>query len=174
MPLKKQPGHKSLPKPSVLSFSSECLPASVFSLETTTFRTQHDCLILNARGERVGTIPGVEDAFAEEFDNSSVDLVLLSASKLTVHRFQSQEDKGYPSFFDIRYPKDDFSIFTVMFVRWNKGYAKRVALAYIHRDAWKEAGPKVKPVLLYIGMYGCWNVLISLCSLVPAAGVSHE
>jgi hypothetical protein len=55
---------------------------------------------------------------------------------------------GYPSVFDARYPRDYWSVLTVMFVKWDKGYAKRIALAYIHRDAWKEAVPQVKPVLL--------------------------
>jgi hypothetical protein len=55
---------------------------------------------------------------------------------------------GYPSVFDARYPRDDWSVLTVMFVKWDNGYAKRIALAYIHRDAWKEAVPQAKPVLL--------------------------
>jgi hypothetical protein len=135
-------------KPSVLSFSSECVPASKFSLKNIIHRNRHTCLVLNTQGQNIGTIPGVKNTFAEDCDSSSVDLVLLSASKLTVHRFRSQEDMGYPSIFDVRFPRNDWSVLTVMFVKWDKGYAKRIALAYIHRDAWKEADPRVKPVLL--------------------------
>jgi hypothetical protein len=135
-------------KPSVLSFSSECLPGSIFSLKIRTFRNQQTCWILNSQGQSVGMIPGVESTFAEEYDSNLVDVVLLSASKLSVHRFRSSEDMGFPSLFNARYPRSDWSILTIMFVKWSKGYAKRIALAYVHRDAWKEADPKVKPILL--------------------------
>jgi hypothetical protein len=105
-------------------------------------------MILNTRGQNVGTIPGVEGSFVEDYDSGSVDMVLFSASKLTAHRFRSREDIGHPSFFDACYPRNDWSILTIMLVKWNGDYAKRIALAYIHRDAWKEAGPKAKPILL--------------------------
>jgi hypothetical protein len=105
-------------------------------------------LILNSQGCEVGTIPGVEDIFAKEYESSTVDMVLLSASKLGAHRFRSLEDMGYPSVFDSRYSREEWSIFTIMIVKWGKGYAKRIALGYIHRDAWKDADPKVKDVLL--------------------------
>ncbi|KAE9376422.1 HET-domain-containing protein [Stipitochalara longipes BDJ] len=136
------------PKPSVLRFSAECLPGSVFLLRNTIFREKHTCLIFNRQENRVGTIPGVEDTFVEHYESTSVDMILLSASKLSVHRFQSLEDMGYPSIFDLQYPRDEWSIFTIMLAKWDKGYAKRLALGYIHRDAWKEADPKVKDILL--------------------------
>ncbi len=75
-------------------------------------------------------------------------MVLLSASALAVHRFQSQEDRGYPSIFDARYSRSDWSILTALLVKWDKGHAQRLALAYMNTDAWKEAGPKEKLVLL--------------------------
>lgn len=89
--------------------------------------------------------------FAEDYerlDRSSVEMVLLSASKLAVHRFRSQEDMGYPGFFDARYSRDDWSVLTAMVIKWHEGCAERIALGYIHRDAWKEACPNVKAILL--------------------------
>jgi hypothetical protein len=135
-------------KSSVLSFSSEYLPGSTFLLKVKTHRNSNICMILNSQGQNIGTIPGVQEDFVEEYKTSSVDAVLLSASKLSVHRFHTQEDKGYPSVFDSRFPRNDWSVLTVMFVKWDNSYAKRMALAYIHRDAWKEAEPSVKPFLL--------------------------
>lgn len=55
---------------------------------------------------------------------------------------------GYPSFFGSRYPRFDWSVLTVMFVKWDNGYGKRMALGYIHKVAWTEAGPVVRPILL--------------------------
>jgi len=103
---------------------------------------------LNSEGHKVGVIPGVEDAFADSYNGDLVDVVLLSASKLAVHRFGHEEDMGYPSFFGGRYPRSNWSVLTVMFVKWDNGYGKRIALGYIHKVAWTEAGPVCKPILL--------------------------
>ena len=103
---------------------------------------------MNSEGHNVGVIPGGEAAFADSYNGDLVDVVLLSASKLAVHRFRSEEDIGYPSFFSDRYPRSDWSVLTVMFVKWDDGYGKRMALGYIHKVAWTEAGPVVKPILL--------------------------
>jgi hypothetical protein len=35
-----------------------------------------------------------------------------------------------------------------MSVKWDDGYGKRIALGYIHKVAWTEAGPVSKPILL--------------------------
>jgi hypothetical protein len=103
---------------------------------------------LNNEGHNVGVTPGVEASFADSYNGDFLDVVLLSASKLVVHRFRSEEDIGYPSFFSERYPRSDWSVLTVMFVKLKDGYGKRMALGYIHKVAWTEAGPAVKPILL--------------------------
>ncbi len=140
--------HKSLSKPTILSFSSESLSGSSFTLKNTTFRNRETCWILNSEGHKVGVIPGVETAFADSYNGNLVDVVLLSASQLAAHRFGSEEDKGYPSFFGGRYPRSSWCVLTVMFLKWDDGYEKRIALGYIHKVAWTEAGPVGKPILL--------------------------
>jgi len=147
-PLAPQPKYGSFSKPSVLSFSSESLAGSNFVLKNTNFRNRSTCWILNSEGQNVGVIPGAEAALANSYNGDLVDVVLLSASKLAVHRFRSKEDIGYPSFFSDRYPRSDWSVLTVMFVKWDDGYGKRIALGYIHKVAWTEAGPVGKPILL--------------------------
>jgi hypothetical protein len=103
---------------------------------------------LNSEGHNVGVLPGVEAAIADSYNGDLVDVVLLSASKSAVHRFRSEEEMGYPCFFGDRYPRSDWSVLTVMFVKWKDGYGKRMALGYIHKVAWTEAGPVFKPILL--------------------------
>ena len=146
--LASRPKFKSLSKPSILSFSSDTLSGSNFILKNTTFIGRKTCWILNSEGHKVGVIPGVEAAIADSYNGDLVDVVLLSASKRAVHRFRSEEKMGYPSSFGDRYPRLDWSVLTVMFVKWDNGYGKRIALGYIHKVAWTEAGPVGKPILL--------------------------
>jgi hypothetical protein len=103
---------------------------------------------LNSEGHNVGVIPGVEAAIADSYNGDLVDVVLLSASNLAVYRFRSEEDMGYPSFFGGRYPRSDWSVLTVMLVKWDNGYRKRMALGYIHKVAWTDTGPVVRQILL--------------------------
>jgi hypothetical protein len=106
---------------------------------------------LKNEGQNVGVIPGVEAAFTNRlnsYNGDLVDVVLPFASKLSVHRFRSKEDTGYPSLLSYRYPRSDWSVLTVIFVKCYDGYGKRIALGYIHKVAWTEAGPVGKPILL--------------------------
>ncbi|KAM3066308.1 hypothetical protein ACMFMG_003181 [Clarireedia jacksonii] len=143
--------------PSILHFNTHCLLGSFFSLKMQRFRDQYTCLITNTRGLNIGIIPGAGSSLVSEHEhpyNENISLILLSASKLTPHRFQSQHDLGYPAVFDGSYrlagATDKLSVLTVLLVRWYEvdRCSRRLALAYVHAEAWKEAQPKMKEIWL--------------------------
>jgi hypothetical protein len=61
-------------------------------------------MICDAQGEYVGVVPGVTPTVVDTFRNMELKVVLLSASRLAVHRFATTEYVGSLSLFNNSYP----------------------------------------------------------------------
>jgi hypothetical protein len=156
-------------KPRVLRFSTETLPLSSFSIESSAyvgfpcFSREPMHRILDLRGKHCGMIFSSRPFLPRSI--CDYGLLLISSIKKSSHisddRSVSVVDvhmkfPGRTIHYVRRYDENIFDdsgsqdhVLNIMIVEWKSyGPAERVALAQIHAQAWREAGPEMKVVRL--------------------------
>lgn len=138
-------------KANVLYFSAAVVPTSAFSFQniaSSSNASDPHVLMMDAQRRCCGIIPGVASTFPHQHGPAELDVVLLAACKMSMHSLLSLADAGHPTFYESGFPNHEWAVLTVLFVKWEDGYAYRVALGYVHKDPWQEAGPRQKQIRL--------------------------